>query len=793
MRKSPLSSTANKLKRRIYVRLVFMSGVLYLLYAAVSYRRARNHVPEPMLGPGFSRVRAVGCDWVQQNLHPSVRYLKKPSALNFPLIDAWIKSDSEGHPVLADALAEGGSVRVLSAAHNKNASRPTSDDWNLQWDAALLDEAVGNDWTKTPHPISPHVFAAINAHGDKLFNKNGLVLGPHKRWLEALALKYGARHVSTLESPMNGRLAFEHRKATRHSSSSFNAQMLSGFIEPFDFAWSYSFLESEGIGNLDPRADVHHMARMLTTVKPGGFLFVGIPCCKDIVYLDSHRTYGPKRLASVLAGWRVVDVYPRDFLTNSAGQEGKYFQPMWVLQSTVGCANRQNSQASEGLHLESSKLVAGVDAPPAAEKARVEFDVAIRYPDDNLNLTVRTAYVHTLFDATAVVPQLAQLTPTKVDNRLGLDALIRDYVKLNNEARANPKSAKWIVMQCTERGNGGLGDRFKGIVSMFYYGVMTGRAFAIDWTYPDLLQDYLEPNMFDWRWQSEWGENRTSVYVDMLGEAWRDQGRMSLIRDHADNWHPYEIVRMRSRVDLVSVILQNQHWNETILHYSLKTFNRESIAGTALRALFRPSEAALENLERLDQQLPNYRKLKKVGLQFRAGAGTGEAAFDGDEVANRLSFNATKCFTAQGIQYALNQRLLADDTVFFLTGDTTKGLEIMGDQLSALGYKSFTTLGHMTHIDFAAHEPPNDHRLLHMRTYLDWLIMLDMDYMVTSRSGFGETAIYFTLDPSVRITKNKNGIVPPCTMQLGNDQADWVSIEGWNGDQHGSDVTHAGT
>ncbi|KAJ3011503.1 hypothetical protein HKX48_006801 [Thoreauomyces humboldtii] len=774
------------------MRYVLLAVVVYMTCVVVSSSRHVNRlvIDHPVSMSGSWRVKSSNptdpsptCDWIPQSLHPAAKFLGQPSGLSFALEDAWVRSDS---PRVSAKDFEASGSNVIPAALPSN-YRVNVTDWDLKWDAETLNEAIREDWGgDADTPVSPHAFAVMSTHADKLRNKSGLLLGPHRRWFEALALKYGARHVSTLESPIDDPGAFQHKSVTRYDSRTFNSKFLSGSIETFDFAWSYSFLELEGVAaqfNPDPKADLHHMARMLSILKPGGFLFVGMPCCMDAVYLDSLRTYGPRRLQSLLAGWHVVEVYPNDFLTHVAGQGAEYFQPIWVLQNTLGCANSHNSQALDLLMLNSSTLAASINTS--------RFDVRLRNADDNLTMVTRTAQVFDLFNMTTTVPQLAQLTPARVDNRLGLDALIRDYVKLNREARENPRNARWIVMQCTESGNGGLGDRFKGIVSMFYYGLMTGRAFAIDWTYPDLLQDYLAPNMIDWRWQSAWGFNRSGIYVDMLGEAWRDERRMNLISNHTDFWGTHEIVRMRSRVDLISFILQNRHWEETILRYSLKTFNRESLAGIVLRALFKPSAAALENLELLDQRIFNYRKSKKVALQFRAGAGSGEAAFAGDEVAHRLGFDAANCFTAQGIQYALNQRLLAHETVFFLTGDSSKALEMMGDQLSALGFRSFTTTGDMTHIDFAAHEPPNDHRMLHMRTYLDWLIMLDMDYLVTSRSGFGETAIYFTLDQSARITKNKHGGVPPCEMQMGNNQSDWVFIEGWNGDQHGGHVTHA--
>lgn len=41
-------------------------------------------------------------------------------------------------------------------------------------------------------------------------------------------------------------------------------------------------------------------------------------------------------------------------------------------------------------------------------------------------------------------------------------------------------------------------DRFKGIISAFAFAKMRGLEFRIHYTYPFMLQDYLQPNKYDW-------------------------------------------------------------------------------------------------------------------------------------------------------------------------------------------------------------------------------------------------------------------------------------------------------
>lgn len=46
--------------------------------------------------------------------------------------------------------------------------------------------------------------------------------------------------------------------------------------------------------------------------------------------------------------------------------------------------------------------------------------------------------------------------------------------------------------------HGGLADRLKGICTLYEYSKQQGIPFRINFTYPFLLQDYLEPNKYDW-------------------------------------------------------------------------------------------------------------------------------------------------------------------------------------------------------------------------------------------------------------------------------------------------------
>ncbi len=191
------------------------------------------------------------------------------------------------------------------------------------------------------HPIFNYendpVYLGLDAHAAALIaGKRGLVIGSETPWAEAMLLEYGAANITTVEF---GSIVSEYSAITTFTPANFTQEFLLGRVAPFDFALSYSSLEHDGLGRygdvLNPDGDLLSMAKLLQIVRPGGALFLGVPCCVDQLHWNAHRVYGPHRLPYLLAGWHVVGLYchPRYNLTIGSFID----QPMWVLQNTNGC------------------------------------------------------------------------------------------------------------------------------------------------------------------------------------------------------------------------------------------------------------------------------------------------------------------------------------------------------------------------------------------------------------------------------------------------------------------------
>ncbi|KAJ3161151.1 hypothetical protein HDU86_007773 [Geranomyces michiganensis] len=302
--------------------------------------------------------------------------------------------------------------------------------------------------------------------------------------------------------------------------------------------------------------------------------------------------------------------------------------------------------------------------------------------------------------------------------------------------------------------------------------MFTKRAFAIRLTFPDDVSAYLIPSRLDWSLDFSELSGRTTANVSLIDDSPAD----AVLQQSLDPWDAFDVVYLRINRELLGRMLSNPAWATVVESYNLQGFTREALLGAAMRALFKASPQMERKLELVRSSVAEYPRLVKIGIQFRAGGGTGQAGFENDN-ANRTPLEMAYCFTARAVQFALDRRLTTDDAIFFVTSDFDHLQDVISESLNDLGYKTFFTTGPLTHIDKTPQEDLNGVReMKHWRTYLDWLIETEMDYLVISRSGFGETASFYTLNPTVRIQRVGNA----CAFETSNDQTSWPRTSIYN-------------
>ena len=89
---------------------------------------------------------------------------------------------------------------------------------------------------------------------------------------------------------------------------------------------------------------------------------------------------------------------------------------------------------------------------------------------------------------------------TKLNPVIGYD---KNYKKLiltykNYENLEGEKSNKIIFMCDGKINQGGLTDRFRGIISTYFLAKILNRSFYINWTSPFRLEKFLQPNKYNW-------------------------------------------------------------------------------------------------------------------------------------------------------------------------------------------------------------------------------------------------------------------------------------------------------
>jgi hypothetical protein len=159
-------------------------------------------------------------------------------------------------------------------------------------------------------------------------DKRVAIMGSISPWYESVCLYYGGIP-TTIEynviTPSDKRLKMIH---INDVSS----------CEPFDFAFSISTFEHDGLGRygdpINPDGDFNAMRNMKKLVKKDGILFLAVPVGKDKLVWNAHRKYGRIRLPYLIDEWEIIDCegYNENMLDQDSGVSGVY-QPIFALKN----------------------------------------------------------------------------------------------------------------------------------------------------------------------------------------------------------------------------------------------------------------------------------------------------------------------------------------------------------------------------------------------------------------------------------------------------------------------------
>ncbi|XP_062514936.1 uncharacterized protein LOC134190498 [Corticium candelabrum] len=162
-----------------------------------------------------------------------------------------------------------------------------------------------------------------------------VVFGSTEPWIEAIALAFGASHVTTVEY---NRLTYDHPHITTTTPNTFYQNHYENLH--YDAAFSISSFDHDGLGRygdpIDPNADMTAMQLVRCVLKPNGLLFLTVPIGPDVIVWNLHRRYGTVRLPKLLEKWTQEDVVGWDIerLTRNVSWRISY-EPVFVLRNSI--------------------------------------------------------------------------------------------------------------------------------------------------------------------------------------------------------------------------------------------------------------------------------------------------------------------------------------------------------------------------------------------------------------------------------------------------------------------------
>lgn len=199
------------------------------------------------------------------------------------------------------------------------------------------------------------------------------------------------------------------------------------------------------------------------------------------------------------------------------------------------------------------------------------------------------------FKKTVFEQEYVQATNTSI-NAFGLGngrLLTAEQLKLIN---ADHCSGKFLVFKCDDSNLcGGLGDREKGIISSFLLALLTNRTFIIQMTKPCELQQFLQPNIYNW---DRCGDFLSKVPKENISELDCVVSNRKFMRqiqnfDFDSNW-TQQVIILRFNAYVINAIRMHKQ-SQMRLKWLLNTTNEETIH-LILHTLFKPRKRLLNDV-----------------------------------------------------------------------------------------------------------------------------------------------------------------------------------------------------
>ena len=278
------------------------------------------------------------------------------------------------------------------------------------------------------------------------------------------------------------------------------------------------------------------------------------------------------------------------------------------------------------------------------------------------------------------------------------------------------KGVKYVIWRCQEH-CGGLGDRWRGLLTSFMLALVTNRAFFIDSDNPVPLHHYFGVGnpALHWVFDNNMLRNK-SILEEHIVE-------LPSIGDYANAnlslYDKFDVLIQRSTFYQPFNILRNEN-----VHHIVEGYEDHTLAGCVLNYLLVPSKSLQAKVGNMKRQAAKGGK-RIVAVQVR----TGDGQVKSDSIMSRLVDHFQSCINNITTQ-------LETSTQVFLTTDFVNITRLF----ERADIDLLTFEGQVFHVDGEFGAPTNIDRAFE-KLLLDHLMISHAHHAIISRSGFAELAI----------------------------------------------------
>lgn len=337
-----------------------------------------------------------------------------------------------------------------------------------------------------------------------------------------------------------------------------------------------------------------------------------------------------------------------------------------------------------------------------------------------------------------ILPLPPQHSPLNRDTELDLfpikEHLLAYSRVLQQEILETKCAPQFLVFTCKEGMTcGGFGNRVIGATTTFVWALLTGRQVHFQWNLRISIADFfqsIDPEL----WKLDMPEVLPGHDLSVMNAF----GKANFLRDWISEWTPYDTVHVHANTFWTDPYMQwhtNSYLTEridTFFPYLHKLSNCHWLH-IFTHFMMQPIPRLQARVEQVSTSIPQ--DAFKIGLQYRQG----DFVF-GLKRDWRQPVETTLCFADRAAEIC---RALANlrECFFFVSSDSLSSVDAITKRLltqlpSLVPSQIVQTRGSPIHSDVTRESSWE----VHLKTYLDWVLLTQMDTLLISGSTYGITA-----------------------------------------------------